>query len=381
MPRILYIGQAPAEGTGSPVIVLRHLRRLAASGWEVTVVAERGATSAACQREGWPLLSLITCRPWWPPFRHGIAFSRSIRTWLLAGECQRLIGPRRPDAVLTHLAAHDDFLPEVAVRHASRHRVPLTMFIHDEAAAFTADHGEKKRLRHRHHHFLRVAHRRWFATRELAAAYGYDIPPREVLPPIPSGWPAFVDWRPSFPDRPLVYYAGYVWPAQFALLRVLARTIAESGATLVLLTRHTPQLAEFLRENPIEHVAPFATNQEVLEHLAAHAAGLLVSYSATIAEMPWIATSFPSKLIEQCHLGLPCAIVAPATSAVGRWARQTGYPDCFAPGEQTRLAAWTRDLLAAPTWRQRAAPVRRLAAAEFDPEKIQTAFANALLRS
>ena len=53
MPRLTYIGQTPAEGTGSPVIILRHLQRLTAHGWKITVIGEHGQDTSACERAGW----------------------------------------------------------------------------------------------------------------------------------------------------------------------------------------------------------------------------------------------------------------------------------------------------------------------------------------
>jgi Glycosyltransferase Family 4 len=381
MPRILYIGQTPAEGTGSPVIILRHLQRLAADGWRVTIIAESGQDASACQRAGWIVHTLPLRRAGWPPFRESSELSRAVRTWLLAGECLRLTSAAQPDAVLGYLAAHADFSAEIATRYARRAGVPLTLLVHDEAAAFTAEPAAQKRLRRRHARLLRRAHRTWFVSRELSAAFTPKSSESPVLPPLPGGGTAFVEWQSKFSDRPRVYYAGFIWPAQYALLHQIAGILAEAGAILVLITRKTPELGEFLRTAPAQHVAPFATNREVLDHLARDAAGILVSYAHAIAQMPWIATSFPSKLVEQCQLGLPCAIVAPPASAVANWAQHTGYAETFSPSALGRLGEWARDLRHEKSWRIRAAPVRLLAAAEFNPDKIHATFAAGLLRA
>jgi hypothetical protein len=380
MPRILYIGQTPAEGTGSPVIVLRHLQRLAADGWQVTIIAEHGQDTSACLQAGWTVCTLPLRRAWWPSFRESSERSRAVRTWLLAGECRRLTADARPDAVLGYLAAHADFSAEIATRYARRSGVPLTLLVHDEAAAFTADPAVKKRLRRRHARLLRHTQRAWFVSPELASAYKNSAGSR-VLPPLPGDGTSFVDWQPQFADRPRVYYAGFIWPAQFPLLHEIAVMLADAGAVLVLITRKTPELSEFLRTAPAQHVAPFATNREVLAHLARDAAGILVSYTHRVAQMPWIATSFPSKLVEQCHLGLPCAVVAPPASAVGLWAQRSGYADTFSPAALGALADWARDLRTESSWRARAASVRRIAAGEFNPDKIHAAFAAGLLRA
>jgi hypothetical protein len=381
MPRLLYIGQTPAEGTGSPVIVFRHLQRLASAGWQITIIAENGQDIAACVRAGWTVMMLPLRRGWWPPFRRQVSISRTVRTWLLARECQRLLAGPPPDAVLGYLAAHDDFYPEIAAGYARRSGAPLSLLVHDDAAAFATDPADKSRRQLRQAWMLRQAHRCWFVTPELAAVYGQPANDRQVLPPIPAGQSQFATWQDNFALWPRVYYAGSVWPAQLPLLRAIARTLEEAGATLVLLARETPELTEFCRTGPIPLLPPFPTNREALAHLAREAAGVLVSYADNVEQMPWTATSFPSKLVEYAQLGLPCAIVAPPDSAVGRWAQRDGYADFFPPAERKRLAAWAHDLHQETTWRQRGEPARQLAAGAFSPDRIQATFAAGLLRS
>ncbi len=380
MPHLLYIGQTPAEGTGSPVIVFRHLQRLALAGWSITVIAEAGQSTSFCTHAYWSVQQLPLRRRWWPPFRTWLPFSRALRTWLLAGECQRLTAARPPDAVLGYLAAHDDFYAEIATRCARRLGAPLSFLIHDDAGAFQHKAAHRRILHRRHATFLRQAHRNWFVSPELSRIYDLPDSARQVLLPIPSDRPAFAAWRPDFALWTRVYYAGYIWPSQLKLLRRIADTLAQAGASLVLLTRGTPELQTLLQSGLITHVEPFPTNGEAMTHLAREAAGLLVAYTDTVAEMPWIATSFPSKFVEYAQLGLPCAIVAPSESAVGLWAGRDGYADFFPPDHLAPLAAWARDLRDETTWQQRSDPVRRLAAGAFSPVRIHQAFVAGLLR-
>lgn len=380
MPHLLYIGQTPSEGTGSPVIVLRHLRGLTEAGWRITLILESGQDASACQRPDWQVMALPLRRAWWPPLRQWLGFTRSLRAWLLARECKHLLGAQRPDAVLGYLAAHDDFFPEIAARYARLSRSPLSLLVHDEGAAFLRRPTDRARLHRRHAWILRQAHRCWFVSPELAIAYGSEPSPDCVLLPIPSIPTLQASWQPTFSQEPRVYYAGSLWPAQLPLLGTIATILSEAGARLVLLTQPSPALTEFLRSKPAAHVPPFPTNAEALLHLARNAAGVIVSYSANISEMPWIATSFPSKLIEYVQLGLPCAIVAPPCSAVGRWARGARFKNFFRPEEAAGLKAWANDLRSEKSWRVRSEPSSHLAVGEFSRTQIQTTFANGLLR-
>lgn len=381
MPRITYIGQAPAEGTGSPVIVLRHLQRLFQSGWDVSVIAERGQDVSSCVRADWAVHTLPLRRAWWPPYREEWPQSRSVRTWLLARECRRLLGNRQPDALLGYLAAHSDFYSEIAAQFANQSGVPLTLLIHDDATAFDGAIPGRTKRRKRLGWILRQAHRSCFVSPELADAYQAPTAASYVLPPIPEGWAHETIWNSAPGNRPRVYYAGFIWPAQLTLLGNIAQFLDAAGARLVLLTRETPELRTFLANFPADHVSPFPSNREALEHLSQFATGMLVSYAESVSRMPWISTSFPSKLIEFLHLGIPCAIVAPVESSVGRWATRLGYSDFYPPEHLARLTKWAEDLRDPAKWQSRSHHAKHLASNEFSPERIHTMLESQLLRT
>ncbi len=387
MSSLLYIGQTPAEGTGSPVIILRHLRRLAADGWQITIIAEHGQDTAACDTAGWRVHPLPSRRrPWWPPYRPGSApLWRVIRTSLIAREIRRrfFTGGARPDALLGYLAAHADFASEIAARLARQTRVPLTLLIHDDAADFARAGAERGVLRRRHAGILRSASRNWFVSPELAAVYGppFSLQPDAFsLPPIPEGGARQAAYRPPPADgRPRIYYGGHIWPAQYPLFARLARVIHDAGGRLVLLTRGTPELRAFLATGaPADTLPLFPSNADALAHIAARASGILVSYADTLADMPWVATSFPSKFIEYAHLGLPAYIVAPPQSAIANWVARSSYPHFTTPGSLAPLARWVADLRDPAAWPGLASAVRRHTATDFSPELIHRRFESAL---
>lgn len=376
---LLYIGQTPAEGTGSPVIILRHLSRLSKAGWSITVIGEPGNDVSSCVKHGWSVLQLPLRRHWWPPFRANNRLLRTLRTWLLAFECKKLIRNADPDAILCYLAAHSDFSAEVASRFSKLRGIPLTMLVHDDASSFSPAKGSQEILRRRHSGIIARAHHCWFVSPELAEIYEAGRTRVGILPPIPAGWQTPASWTSSRTDSPRIYYAGFIWPTQYLLLAKISRIFHENGATLVLQTRDTPELRTFLAEHPVEWVPPFPTNSAALEHLAVTATALLVSYTETIEEMPWIATSYPSKFIEYSHLGLPCAIVAPTGSSIGRWATDRQYPRFFEPAATEALAEWCASLRDPAFWTADAGLMRNLAETEFSPERIQEQFARGLL--
>lgn len=377
---LTYIGQTPAEGTGSPVIILRHLRRLAGHGWTITIIGEHGQDTSACENAGWSVKHLPLRRPWWPPFRPQSNLLRSVRTALLARECRHLTADNPPDAIFGYLAAHADFSAEIAAHLARGTSTPFSLLVHDDAAAFSSTENEKYQLRKRHRWIARQTHRCWFVSPELAAEYAVPLAARRVLLPIPEGWPKAAVFTAARSQHPKIYYAGFIWPAQYPLLTKIARSLDSAGARLVLLTRKTPESAAFVAQEPADWMQPFPTNREALSHLVDNAAGLLVSYSETVPEMPWVATSYPSKFVEYSHLGLPCAIVAPEESAIGRWAQRESYPYFYSPARLEAFQKWAMSLKAEDHWRGLASTAVALSRGPFSPETIHAQLEEALLR-
>jgi hypothetical protein len=377
MPNLLYVGQNPTAGTGSPIIVLRHLRRFAADGWKIHVLADYGGDYTACLAAGWKVIHPPHRKWWWPPYREGHSILRWLRLRMLAREVVAATSP--PDVVFGYLAAHADFSADLAAHVSRMTGAPLHMLVHDDGAAFPYAKGRESEIRRTHNGILKSAETCWFVSPELAECYPSTKATSRQLYPIPEGWDSPAVWRAKLSQYSPVYYAGYLWPEQYPLMKRVAQLAVAGGAELVLMTRQNDQLREFLNAEPVRWQPPFPTNREALAHLVEEAAGVLVSYADAVAEMPWCATSYPSKLVEYCHLGLPVAIVAPADSSVGRWAKRMDYPYYFAPGELAQLQEWFAGLREPEIWKEGAAVAVKFAQTEFNPERIQAELANAMI--
>ncbi|HYP18162.1 MAG TPA: hypothetical protein VEQ65_13200 [Opitutus sp.] len=378
MPTVLYIGQNPTAGTGSPIIILRHLQRFAADGWKVSVLGDYGGDYRECRAAGWQVRQLCHRRWWWPPYRKHSASLRWLRLRLLAYEAAA--AEPAPDVILSYLAAHSDFSTQLAGHVAQITGAPLHVLVHDDATAFPAARGREAETRRTHEAILAAADTCWFVSPELADCYPSTAPRRRILYPIPEGWDRPAVWREENAARARVYYAGHVWPEQLPLLQRIGTTAAAAGSELAIMARESPALREICQPgSSIRWHAPFPSNREALAHLVADASGVIVSYADSVAQMPWCATSFPSKLVEYCHLGLPVAIVAPTDSAVARWAQRVRFPYFFEPGNLQPLQDWFAGLRQRDVWQVRAALSLHLARTEFDPRRIQAELANALL--
>lgn len=373
---LLYVGQNPAAGTGSPIIVLRHLKRFAADGWKVVVVGEYGGNYDECIAAGWTVIYPVRRRWWWPPYREKLSASRWLRLRLLASDI--VAQAPAPDVIFGYLAAHSAFSAELAVQISRHSRVPLHFLAHDDAAAFPYAKGREAELRREHGRILSAAAFSWFVSPELAACFPNTSGNGRLLYPIPEGWSEPAQWHGELAHRSAVYYAGHLWPEQLPLMTRVARSVAAADGELVLMARQTEAVREFCLTEPARWQPQFPTNREALAHLAAEAAAVLVSYADTIDDMPWCATSFPSKLVEYCHLGIPVAIVAHADSSVAKWARRVGFPYCFEPKDLQSFQGWVAGLRQKELWEERAGLSLKFARSEFDPNRIQARLANAM---
>src|SRR5690349_11689267 len=226
---LVYFGHVPAEGAGSVIIVLRHLQRFAAAGWDIFLVADWGQDHTFCHSLGWKVTQLSHRRPWWPPFNPNRPLSRRLRSWLWGGEVRAWLGDRRVDGVLTYLSAFSDTLSIAAVGFARRYDLPLVTLVHDDARDFakTVDDGRRAHLRRAW--IVRHSRTAWFASPELAACF--DLPPEKtgLLPPIPEGAPAARPEALAPTESPVLIYAGNYWPPQLPTFAHLAAATRSAG--------------------------------------------------------------------------------------------------------------------------------------------------------
>ena len=374
---LLYFGYSPAEGAGSAIIVYRHLLRFAAHGWKVHIVADFGQSDAIARQHDWPVMTLSHRKPWWPPFQPDQTLSRAFRAWLWAGEVDAWLDGFQPTGILTYLSAFSDTLSIAAAGYASRYRIPMAVIVHDDCRCFAESAELGGRAHARRQWILERSTKSWFASPGLAECF--HLPPSRagVLPPIPEGSsPALQE---PAEREPLLIYAGNYWPPQISTLTQLAAaTRAGGGRFLAVLKENAEHVAQ-LQEHGVEWRAPFARNVEALDYFRTHATALVVSYSEQTADMPWTRTSFPSKLIEYCHLGVPIVIVAREDTAVVRWARERNFPDVFAPDDAAGFTGYVTRLQDAGFRRERASLARSFASREFDPAAIQRQLEDSLL--
>ena len=378
--RILYVHMSPpTERAGTPSVVMRHLDRLSQSGWAVSYASQAYENDRYPVDREWTSYPIPTRRPWWPPHRPSLPGSPALRRSLVSADLAGRVLSDIPDVILTVLAPSEG----VVARNVSLLlRRPLATIAHDlpelwEDVAVDARH-QRSVLRQVRSVLERSA-RVYPVTQALAAAYGPSVAAKsETLIPIPAGGANRSEWREAH-RRPHVVLSGTLYPFQRPALVQLATVLGHIGGRITVVTQNDlrpfADLADALGNVTFREA--FSTAAQARAFCAAEASAVLVSYA--FDAQPWAATSFPSKLVEFVHLGLPVLILAPPHATASAWARENDWTALVETLDGDALTAEIAALATPDGWARRAADSHRAALGPFDPETIHAGFETSLL--
>lgn len=378
-PGLLFVDRfVPRDAPGSPVVLWRHLARFEEEGWRVRVAAAT-VGRAPSSGEPWGLIACPPRRWWWLPHRSAVPGSLAVRAALQARQIVAALQGDVPDIVLTTLSPEYSTVAAAVARRLVR---PLAVVVHDQPELWESvvvDPAYQQRVKRQVRAVLAQAARVYPVTPALAEVYGADVVAKSCpLLPIPAGGvPALAEWSPRY-ARPHVVHAGSLHPFQRPNLEAVARALEPVGGRLTVISHHdTTPFEALARALPHVTLRPaFPSSKDVLAFCAAEASALLVSYS--FHDQPWAATSFPSKMVEFAHLGLPQLLVAPPRAAVSVWAREQGWTSYVETLDADALAAEVAALATPGGWARRADDSRHAAVGPFDPEMIHASLAESL---
>lgn len=367
----------PMSGAGSPIILKRHLQRLEQKGWKVSIaVPEQCLRIADILPDSWQIIPLAARRWWWTPLRPQIPGLLELRLPLWRIECEQFLGKERPSAILTSI--YNNIYPTLALNLSKSWNVPLSVIIHDQEELWAKSEAECRLVRRRVMTVLNQAARIWTVSRELREVYKLkETQKNTVLYPIPEKINySFVDWRSHFQTHPVVAHAGSLHPFQFPNFKSLAQALQQVNGTLLLIApSDNPTLSKLLKSCPnVRYHEPFKQNEDVIKFLSDNASCILVSYSFSLAEQPWAATSFPSKLVEFSHLGLPVLLLAPHSTAASNWAKEHQWLSYVSQLDEATLLSVITKLTNKEIWLKMAEQTRNVALNEFNPDRIQSQF-------
>lgn len=325
LPKLLYIGDVPAESTTSGAALLYRLLQSYPSD-RLRIVQSEEMQTAPDNRL--PNVQYETFR---------LSFERLMRSrFKNVGGWIRYQAAQWRGTELRRLAASFDAQAILTIAHgyswmgaaafARQRRIPLHLIVHDNVGdTLQVPDRLKPQVRQRFEACWRQAASRWCVSPKMAEVYSLPDAPGSVLYP---SWP--ID-RVAFDAPPeashlraggvRLGYAGTLHTVGYVgMLTTLAQVLEGTGGRLVLYAGSNPPRTLIERSNVDSR--GFVTNSRLLTKLRETVDVLVLPMSFEPADRPNMELSFPSKLTEYTSTGLPILIWGPPSCSAVRWARE-----------------------------------------------------------
>lgn len=358
---ILFVGTfLPAPGFGSSPTVYRHLNRL--KDWQVSIIADRASVN---ELQGIPAQWKIVEGP-----RCGFRFS--------GPAYERLSESERPSHIINYFGINS----LLAYHLSKKWDVPLLILLQDPWEIWARSWIEWYHMKNGGVDIiLNHASRIWAVSEALADRYCVRNPQvMRIMRPIPEGNPGgFAEWREELKNRPIAGFSGSFRLHEINYLRNIAITLKKINGFLFITTTKN-NIAKILLwgHSNVTFEEPSAIEVR-LSFLKARANCVLVPFCFGGAGNLWRSFTFPSKLIEFVHTGLPVIILAPRGVPVSDWAKEhkwLGYLDTL---DDRKIMAFFQQVKDKEFWIKMAQQSRDAASGEFDPNKIQAQFESELV--
>lgn len=362
-------GIVPKPSFSGSAILYRHLSRLEKSGWKISVISSAQKLSGSSFRDSWKVLALPDRRIWWPPVRDSISASLDIRLFLWTREVRWFFIKDKPSIILTVLWDYHSLL---AARLSEKWNIPLCVIVHDDWELFCAP-DRRAVVRHHKEYILGQSSQVLSVSHQMKDSL--DLSRHQgshVLLPIPDERKRnFSKWKDEF-RRPVISYAGTIYPGFALVLRQLAAALQSFGGKLIIIpSSDRDSDVRSLKEMPnIEFYSPFDTNSEAIEFLSDSSSCIMVGYPfSSKDDLAW-RHSFPSKLLEFSCTGLPLFIVTPSNTALSDWVFLRNWLCFLDEIDDAKFRKILTDLTDKKTWESMAEQTREVAVHEFDPHLI-----------
>jgi len=377
---ILYVSSiVPRQGSGGWIVIQRHLQRLESAGWKISLVVPQQCIQAAQIPSSWESITIPMRKWWWLPMKTYLPGSLELRLLYWQIECECLLKNRRPDTILTILG---DNYALLASRLSQAWKIPLSTIIHDDLKLRSTSRKEQAKTEKYNATILKLSSRAWLVTPEMKDVFPLSKTNNtSVLLPVPEGNSGkFVNWKPEFMSNPVVAHAGSFYPFHVPYFRAIAEALKKLNGTLLIVTsRNNPALTALLEKcNNIQVQELFEKNQDVLDFLRERASCMVVAYPFGLEQHPWTATSFPSRMIEFMHLGLPFLILASPNTALANWAVRNNWHGYLSRLDEASLLNFLKRITDQASWSEMADQSRHVAINEFNPDLIQAQFESEL---
>ncbi|MDB5145719.1 MAG: hypothetical protein JWQ66_4432 [Mucilaginibacter sp.] len=319
--RFIFISDATnplADAGGGAVVIYRHLKRLRTAGYHILIINISNAYlyQNKANRE---FETIILEKKWWfPPLRRKTPLLTTLRYRLYFYLLKKKITFHYGNDIILGLLGEASNLLAVEInKHFS---LPFYLFYHDDTIF----------NRYFELNVLQTNH-----IKEILSKASFIFPVSDTLVdllhskgignaarlyPIPEGF------RGVQKDIEKVNILNLQFCASGMIEAIHFNTLKSVGIAVRQINGHLHCISDIDKhsKNELNHfmttLPRFDSLTQFFTYVNANIDILIVFYSFDSHHEPRMLTSFPSKLLEYCFLGLPILIIAPKISTLGKWA-------------------------------------------------------------
>lgn len=365
----------PANTHASSVIFYRHFKRMEQEGYRIVWVTDNNSYHRLKSKfpKEWDFV-LLPNRNWnLPPYRpYG-----ALQSWRFYYYClllsKRIAADRSKSILVTYI--NGQFLAPFAAYFKRKSKLPLLSFFHDDILELNFFRDRESLIRNTHS-ILDASERVLVASSEFAVNWPRFKEKFQLLYPLPEKYSSTAG--PFNQQSPITFgYAGAIYDEIIPCLMKLAEVFKQLGFKLLIVGDRNKTIS--LQEQYVSTVScfdMFNTPEESNHFLVKNCQFTIIPYPDQLKDMPWMATCFPSKFLQYCQLGLPTLIIAPKTSAIGKWSLDNQWPLYINDYNFHKFAQLRRQLNIEAVSKQ----INSLKQNDFDPDKIHLQFLNTIDR-
>lgn len=360
-------------GAGEQVL-LRHFIRFRAEGIKVILI------NTGTYKNDFGFEEINLPKKWWyPPLRKLTPWLTQLRINIIYKVLIKKIQSNEPAAVLSLLGEYSNLL---AYKISKKKRLNLYMIYHDDSVF---NYFKKYRLLSDHQLRIIIKATAYFfpvskPMAELLEANGAKA--HTLIYPIPEQG-SFVGQKfenVNFSEL-RIGNSGLIFnDLHLEIIENIVKAAKVVNAHLQLITTLPKKLSAHIYSfgNNVKVIERFDTVTELLNYLSNQTDVLLVFYSFKLDKEFRMFTSFPSKFVEYCKLGLPIIIIAPPESSIGKWAVENNWLTYENTGEPAKIATLIGKLNNRDFWNSARLQAQKYADTDFDPDEIHRKLSNSI---
>jgi len=307
------------NAAGGSIVLYRHLKRFEQEGYQVTFIncspVNKGNTSFRQIN--------LEKKFWHPPLRKATPFLTSMRTRLQARSLTKALHFTKGDILIGLLEDYVSYLVHFLAKQAN---IPFYLFFHDDNIFnryFKENILTRKqitRIIENCRHFFVVSEQ----MKEIISLHGGKNV--SVVYPIPDG--TFIAHGRRIKSEKFNFaISGMLLPYFFEkTVEKINDAVEETDTNIIMIGSFNQDYKDSLQNSSkISFYKKFEELYDLFNFMVEETDVIIVFYSSDTNEEIRSRYSFPSRFVEFCHLGIPVLIIAPQSSAIGKWAVKNAW--------------------------------------------------------